>query len=234
MSDETKVCLVKVNIEENTQSLLPFQPCSSICVTGATGSGKSYWIYRFLRNMAGMYTRDLPQRTLYCYGIYQPLYDEMKDNLSNFTLHEGLPTKDELENYTADRKHKLIILDDLAHKVVQDGDMELLFTQGNHHRCLSTVFVTQNMYVQGKFARTISLNTWYLVLFKNVRDASQVSVLGRQLYPRKSHALIEAYEDCMKGTYNYLIIDMTPGGEDEYRLRTRVFPGEDPIVYKIL
>ncbi len=52
--------------------------------------------------------------------------------------------------------------------------------------------------------------------------------------PRRSHALIEAYEDCMKGTYNYLIIDMTPGGEDEYRLRTRVFPGEDPIVYKIL
>ncbi len=73
-----------------------------------------------------------------------------------------------------------------------------------------------------------------MVLFKNFRDAPQVSILGRQLYPRRSHELIEAYEDCMTGTYNYLIIDMTPDGEDEYRLRTRVFPGEDQIVYKIL
>jgi hypothetical protein len=158
----------------------------------------------------------------------------MKSNLRNFTLHEGLPSTQDLESYTEDRQHKLIILDDLAHKVVHDADMELLFTQGNHHRCLSTIFVTQNMYMQGKFARTINLNTWYLVLFKNVRDASQVSVLGRQLYPRKSHKLIDAYEDCMKVAYNYLIVDMTPGGEDEYRLRTRVFPGEDPIIYHTL
>ena len=38
-------------------------------------------------------------------------------------------------------------------------------------------------FCQGKFSRTISLNTNYLILFKNPRDNNQISVLARQMYP---------------------------------------------------
>jgi hypothetical protein len=93
------------------------------------------------------------------------------------------------------------------------------------------IYITQNLYGQGRSARTIALNTWYLVLFKNVRDASQIARLGRQLFPGRPGILLEAYRDVTKTPYNYLVVDMSPQGEDTYRLRTRVFPGEDPVVY---
>ena len=124
-----------------------------------------------------MYSRDPPCQILYCYGIYQPLFDEMERTLKNFRSKQGLPSSEELEEFTADRRHKLIVIDDLMHRVVEDKEMELLFTQGTHHKCVSVILITQNLYPRGKHARTIALNTWYLVLMKNLRDVSQVGIL---------------------------------------------------------
>jgi hypothetical protein len=41
--------------------------------------------------------------------------------------------------------------------------------------------------------------------------------------------ITKAYDDVMKTPYNYLIIDLTP--EAEYQFITRIFPGQDPVVY---
>ena len=109
--------------------------------------------------------------------------------------------------------------------------MELLFTQGTHHRCVSVILITQNLFPRGKHARTIALNTWYLVLMKNLRDTSQVSVLGRQLYPGKTKGFMEAYQDAL--THGYMVVDMSPHAENQYRIRTRIFPDEDTIVYQL-
>ena len=178
--------------------------------------------------------KEPPVHVLYCYGIHQPLFDEMERTLPHFTARQGLPTVEELEDYTQDRKHKLIVIDDLMHEVVQNKDMELLFTQGTHHRCVSVILITQNLYPQGKHARTIALNTWYLVLMKNLRDVSQVSVLGRQLYPGKGKGFMDAYQDALQAKHGYLVVDMSPHAEDKYRLRTRIFPDEDLIIYQLL
>ena len=42
-----------------------------------------------------------------------------------------------------------------------------LFTKGCHHRNVSILYLTQNVFPQGKACRDISLNTQYLVLFNN-------------------------------------------------------------------
>ena len=180
-----------------------------------------------------MYARDPPTRILYCYGIYQPLFDEMERNVPNFTSKQGLPSAEELDEFTGDRRHKLIVIDDLMHRVVQDKEMELLFTQGTHHRCVSVILITQNLYPRGKHARTIALNTWYTILMKNLRDVSQVGILGRQLYPGRGKAFLKAYEDAVGSKEGYLIVDTSPQGDDRYRLRSRVFPGQDPLVYRL-
>ena len=92
------------------------------------------------------------------------------------------------------------------------------------------ILITKNLHPGGKHARTISLNTWYMVLMKNLRDVSQVSILGRQLYPGKSKGFLQAYEDALNSEkYGYFVVDMNPHAVDRYRLRTRIFPEEDPI-----
>ena len=117
------------------------------------------------------------------------------------------------------------------HRVIQDSDMELLFTQGCHHRKISVVFITQNFFPKGTKSRTIALNTTYLILMKNVRGVSQVATLGRQIFPGRSKVLTEVYLDSVQLPYGYLVIDMAVHVEDDYSLRTRVFPGQDPIIY---
>ena len=211
---------------------LPFLPCSSMCVSGQTGSGKTRFVYRLLQNLSQMYVKESPVSVLYCYGIHQPLYDDMERTIPHLSLRQGLPSTEELDQ--SDGKHRLIVIDDLMHHVINNPDMELLFTQGCHHRRISVIFITQNLFPRGSKSRTIALNTYYLVLLKNARDASQVGILGRQLFPGRSRFLTEAYADATKEPYGYLVVDTSPHADDRYRVRTHVFPGEHPIVYQKL
>ena len=73
----------------------------------------------------------------------------------------------------------------------------------------------------------MNLNTHYLVLFKNPRDANQVATLARQMYPGKSKFVLEAFEDATKEPYGYLLIDLKPETDERYRIRTNVFPDDE-------
>lgn len=190
---------------------LPLLPCFSMCVSGQTVSGKNTWGNIVL--------------------FHQLLFDEMESDIPNLTFHKGLPTPELIETFAADRRHRLIVLDDLMHSVVENADMELFFTQGCHHRRISVIFLTQNLFPKGAKARTIALNTYYIVLMKNVRSGSKVSTLGKQLFPGNARLLSTAYKYATNYPYGCLIVDASPHAEDKYRLRTHIFPGEDLIVY---
>ena len=211
-------------------SLVPFEPCSSICISGMTGSGKTFWVHEFLQNLNGMYSSNPPVEVYYFYGVYQDLYKEI-EKLKYVHMQEGLPPQSFINEISADGKHRLMILDDLMHVIFKSTDIELLFTQGCHHKKISVMYLTQNIFQQGKHARTIALNTWYLILFKNLRDSNQIKNLGRQMFPGKSSVLYDAYEDVIKGPFGYLVVDSSPMGNDDYRLRTKVFPNQDTHIY---
>lgn len=213
------------------ESLLPFKKQSSIGVVGGTGSGKTYWTFKLLKNLNGMFEGEPPHTVLYCYGCYQPLFELMEKDIPNLTMHEGLPTRDMLDAVASNGKHNLIIIDDLMEVFLGDQNMQDLLTKLCHHKNFSVVYLLQNLYQGGKNARTMSLNTWYLVLFKNLRDASQIITLARQMYPGQGSILKKAYEDATSGDYGYLVIDSSPNARQEYRLRTNIFPNQDCQVY---
>ena len=214
-----------------TNSLLPFHPCSSMCIAGCTGSGKTHWVLRLLKHLPGMYQDSPPQSVMYCYGVYQPLFDDMEKEVPNLTFHQGLPTRENIEDFTQDGQHHLLILDDLMSEVAASKTVQDLFCQFCHHRNVSVIYITQNIFQQGKCARSIALNTYYLVLMRALRAASQISHLGRQLYPGNGSMLEEVYRDCTQEPYSYLVIDLAPQSEDKYRQHTHIFPDKDPIVY---
>ena len=96
------------------------------------------------------------------------------------------------------------------------------------------IFISQNLFSQGKCARTIALNTHYLILFRNFRDSSQVIHLGKQMYPhRRWQGFVEAYEDATCQPYGYLLLDMSPHSVPEMRLRSHIFPDEYTVVYAV-
>ncbi len=172
---------------------------------------------------------NAPKRVVYCYGIWQPVFEEMERTERDVIFHKGVPSPELWEG----GDHTLLVLDDISREVISNPEMEKVFVQGTHHAGLTCVFVTQNLYMAGKHARTIALNTTYNVLFRNPRDASQVQTLGRQLFPGKSAAFKEAYADATRAPYGYLVVDLSPIVDERYRVRTHIFPGECPVLYRV-
>ena len=105
---------------------------------------------------------------MYCYGVWQPAFEDM-----NVTFHKDLPSASDVERFV-DGSPVLIVLDDLMDAVVKSEEVQRLFVRGSHHLNITVIYINQNMFHQGKCARTISLNCHYLVLFKNPRDFSQL------------------------------------------------------------
>ncbi len=68
-------------------------------------------------------------------------------------------------------------------------------SQNMHHKSFSIILITQNLFFQGKTSRTITLNTHYIILYKNPRDAMQIMVLGRQIFPGNTKYFMECYQD---------------------------------------
>jgi hypothetical protein len=187
-------------------------------VAGPTSSGKTWFMFRLIKHFESMITPP-PEKIVYCYEEFQPMFEEYP----TVGFQEGLPNVDQFDG----RQWVLLIIDDLMNEA--DQNVCNLLTKLSHHRNVSVVFITQNLFHKNKFVRTMNFNTHYIVMFKNPRDASQVAMLARQLYPAK----VEAYEDATKEPHGYLLIDLRPDTDDRYRIRTEIFP-DDPRQYAYL
>ena len=91
----------------------------------------------------------------------------------------------------------------------------------------------QNLFPKNKESRTISLNSQYMVVFKNHRDASQMSHLARHMYPGRVKFVQEALKDATSVPYGYLLVDLKQDTPKDMRLRTTIFP-DDGVKYVYL
>ena len=140
---------------------------------------------------------------------------------------KGIPESLENDSYLDVNKRNLIVIDDQMIEAGKDNRIVNLFTKGSHHRNLSVIYIVQNLFHQGKGNRSISLNSHYLVLFKNPRDKLQILTLAKQMYPSETAWFIKEYEEAVRRPYGYLFVDLRPTTPDRCRLRTNVLPGEE-------
>jgi hypothetical protein len=201
---------------------------STIGVFGPSQVGKTTFVLKLLNNASDMFTKK-PVRIFYCYGAWQNAYEKLKQ-LEYVTLHEGVPTRAEMEEFTYDRKPTLLVLDDLMAKIIKDPDVQHYVTIMSHHNNIGIILIMQSIFPQGKCARTISLNCHYMVLFNNRRDVNQIKVLGRQIMPRKTDFFNDSYSKAVKLPYGYLLVDIHPHSDPRFELRTRIFPYDEPLI----
>ena len=102
---------------------------------------------------------------------------------------EGVVTTDKLDS----NKTNLIIIDDLMQECKDSAEIAKLFTKGSHHRNISVILLTHNIFEKGKYMRTISLNCSYLIIFNNLRDKKKIKFLGPQLFPGESTHFTEIF-----------------------------------------
>ena len=199
-----------------------FEHPSNWLIGAQSQGGKTYFVYQLLK-IADIFKPDLP-KIIYCYSEWQTIYEKMMIEINNITFMKGLPDIIDLENV-------VIVLDDLMSDVIENKSLLNLFTVGSHHNKISTIFLTQNIYEKGKYARTISLNCHYMVLFKNLRDQSQVLHLSRQLYPGDTKFFQEVFKLATEEKYGHLILDLKQKSNNLLRLRSLDFSTGNIYVY---
>ena len=181
-------------------------------ISGPTGSGKTQFTLKLMQHASEMIS-PAPQEIVWCYGVYQDVFNSIK----NVRFLEGLPDANEFDG----TKRVMLVIDDLMHEA--NEKVSQIFTKGSHHKNISVLFLTQNIFHSSKHNRTMN----YIVIFKNPRDVGQVSILGRQMFP-KGKFLEEAFKDATARPYGYLFIDLKPNTDEQLRVRTNIFSDEAP------
>ena len=196
----------------------------TLCIVGPSHSGKTHLTLQLLDHRHQLFD-CIPQRIVWCYGIYQAA-------LQQELIRRGYETRSEIIPTSEIKPYDIIVLDDLIQESKNSQDVTAMFTKAAHHKPCFIIFITQNLFPPGKEARTRSLNTHYYIIFKNPRDKSQVEYLARQILPRKSKALIDVFEAATSQPHNYLFLDFTQECPDAFRFRSHLF--EKPmIIYKL-
>ena len=223
-----------VQIDCRNQILLSFIMYSiqlthpfGLLVSGGTKTGKTTFVKQLLSN-ASVMIEPPPENIIYFYSEYQATFGEIEVLVPGIQFVQGLP--DSMIDSINPNTRNLYIIDDMMGE--KDAVIAKLFTKKSHHGNLSVIYIVQNLFHQSKDHRTISLNASYLVLTKNVRDASQVIHLAKQLYPNNTKFFQQAYQLATKEPYTYLFVDLTPTCPDEIRLRSGIFPTDIHYVYQ--
>ena len=162
---------------------------------------------------------DLP-KVVWCHGMSQESHAVPISN-ARVIYNDGLLDEQTVKTSRPD----IIVIDDLMTEKSNDPFMHNLFTKVSHHLKVTIIYITQNMYEKGQCK--MKRNAHYLIMMRNPSDKSQITTLGRQLFPRKRGHLehfYEAYDDATRKKYGYLVIDVSPEGSEIEKLKTNIIP----------
>ena len=216
-----------------------FESPSTICIAGPSSSGKSNILLAILAERQKMFSQKVHNVVLF-YGEYQEIYENPLGGA--VTLHYGFPTDEELEQYfvSFEGQHSLIIFDDLMDKAAESPLGSDIATKLSHHRNVTCINLVQNIFKQGKAARTQAVNSLYIILTCTCCDLRQVSTLGQQLFPGKGSQFVQVYEDAVDSPLNkkypgHLFIGCHPmKTKRDCRLLSNIFPiGSPKVLYRL-
>jgi hypothetical protein len=210
---------------------LRFKNPSSFILGGVSQSGKTTFTLNLLRNIDQLFEDPrCKQNIIYFYKQWQESYENFKrENIVREWINHLL-TEDDIKEKTLlykDRGGSVIVVDDFAQEL--NKDIANIFSIYAHHTNSIVILLTQNIFSKNPVFRDISLNANYIILFKNIRDASQIVHLAKQFAPGNNTYVIEAYKDATKNAYSYLLFDLHQAQFDNLRLRSRILPHELPM-----
>lgn len=197
---------------------------SGTVISGATGSGKTSLLFRFIKNVETLFTPP-PKEIIYCYGQMGPHVYKLQN--MGITCVDGVPSEEILSN--ASRPY-LLIFDDMM-SIVSEKYLSDIFCKRSHHENFAVIFITQNLF--DKNIRVARNNAQYILLTRSFNHLKPIHSLGSHLFPHQSSYFRAAFEDATEQPYGYLFIDLHAASRLILRLRTKIFPedGDARIVY---
>jgi len=117
-------------------------------VVGPSGCGKTVFTTELLFNNLELFVES-PKSIHYCYGSWQKGYEPLKKGGVKF--HEGVPDSESLPKWFPQRG--VLVMDDLMDEGSNDKSVLDLFTKHSHHQNITVIYLCQDLFQNGKFAR---------------------------------------------------------------------------------
>lgn len=197
--------------------MLPLYSPFALTIAAPANMGKTEWVKKFLKYQSQLLDKPY-QKVIWYYKIWQETYETI-----DAEFRQGAPT-------TFEDRDCIIVYDDKFTNMQHDLELAESFCVRMHHQNLGLIFVTQLFFANPPIIRTCSRNSSYIVLLKNTRSAGVAQTLGMQLWPNRPKWLLDAYDKSTKDKqWAYIFIDLHSRTPDKFRLRTNIFPDEQPM-----
>ncbi|KAL9987905.1 hypothetical protein ACROYT_G002286 [Oculina patagonica] len=139
-------------------------------------------------------------------------------------FHEGIPEEVDLTKWFP--RGGVMVLDDLMEEGGNDKRVLDLFTKLSHHRNITVLYLCQDMFPPGKYAKSISRNAHYIVAFKNPRDQLGMRNLLLQAFPSRWQDVMDVYTKTTERPFGYMVLDLHPASGDDRRIFSHLLKGE--------
>ena len=88
---------------------------------------------------------------VYCYGVWQPRFTQMKKK--GVPFHQGIPTPSQLGTLFRGQAGALLVLEDLMKEGGNDKRVLDLFTKDSHHQNITVLYLTQDLFPRENLPR---------------------------------------------------------------------------------
>ena len=199
-----------------------FNTPTSLMIVGPSGCGKTVFTTRLLLENPDLFATT-PGSIHYCYGSWQSGFETLKKSGVHF--HEGIPDSTLLPKWFP--QGGILVLDALMDESGNDKNVLDLFTKHSHHQNITVIYLCQDLFPAGKFAKTISRNAHYITAFKNPRDQFGLRNLLQQSFPTQCREVMETFRKVTdERPFAYMLLDLHPASRDDQFILSHVLKDE--------
>lgn len=209
--------LVFLNMKQCRKRLkkFAFKVPATVLVAGSTHSGKSYLINQILIQRKILIEQPV-YRVVYYYNTWQPLHEHLKATIPRIQFRNEIDLGRKPEKAPLGRTI-ITIFDDFG-EALQDRELGAFilkhFLVWTHHLNHVTFFISHNVFETNRFnyQRTLSLNSHYIVCFRNLRDVKQITTLASQVYGSDAKEFMKIYKRVLgpRSPSRYILINCHP------------------------
>ena len=108
----------------------------------------------------------------------------------------------------------------------QDKRVLDLSTKDSHHRNITVLYLTQDLFPPGQIFQDHQSQCHYIVAFKNPRDQTGIGTILLQAFPDRWRQVLRLFKRVKSRPFGYLMLDVHPASDDRYRLWSHLTPRE--------
>ena len=219
----------------------------TMVLAGPSGSGKSTYVNNLMKN----YEKYIDETFDYIYIMIgtdlteNVLFTELLSNLKEkdiktevWEINKLFPNEKSLQeefpkyflNIIQDHKIKkekgCLIIDDLMKEMADSDVLMNLFTRMSTHSDISIIFLTQNLFFQGKKKSnntTIFRNIKYLILFYSKIDKSTLRYVVSRIGDQKNNKKLFYMLDQLMKEHRYIVFNLDLNKDEEITFSTNTF-----------